>query len=131
MYGIEKPSLVLNCPEYRKYEKYDLFREKLGIGKDKTIFLYQGAYFPGRGVEKLIDIFDRLESKDNKQVLVLLVYGDKIEFLKDKIRVRRIFIGMIKFAWEVYMEYVASADWGYILWKIPAKITIMLYLIRF
>lgn len=121
MYGIEKPSLVLNCPEYRKYEKYDLFREKLGIGKDKTIFLYQGAYFPGRGVEKLIDIFDRLESKDNKQVLVLLVYGDKIEFLKDKIKGKKNIYWHDKVRLEVYMEYVASADWGIYLMENTCK----------
>jgi len=121
MYGIEKPSLVLNCPKYRKYGKYNLFREKLGIGEDKIIFLYQGAYFPGRGVEKLIDIFARLESKDNKQVLVLLVYGDNIEFLKDKIKGKKNIYWHDKVNLEVYMEYVASADWGIYLMENTCK----------
>lgn len=121
MYGIEKPSLVLNCPEYRKYEKHDLFREKLGIGKDKIIFLYQGEYLPGRGVDKLIDIFNKLERKGNKQALVLLVYGENIESLKDKIKDSKNIYWHDKVSSAVYMEYVASADWGIYLMENTCK----------
>ena len=62
IYGIEKPSLVLNCPVYRVEKKEDLFREKFNIPKDKILFLYHGAYLKGRGVETLVNIFKELAS---------------------------------------------------------------------
>ena len=65
MYQIKKPSLVLNTPPLKKEMKYDLFRENLNIGKDKTIFLFQGAYIPGRGTENLLEVFQKSEKINN------------------------------------------------------------------
>lgn len=121
MYGIEKPSLVLNCPKYQKYKKYNLFREKFNIGEDKVLFLYQGEYLPGRGVDKLIDIFKELESKNNKQVLILLVYGDNLDSLKDKIKESKNIYWHDKVPSDSYMRYVASSDWGIYLMENTCK----------
>ncbi len=121
MYGIEKPSLVLNCPKYQEYKKYNLFRKKFNISEDKVIFLYQGEYLPGRGVDILIDIFKKLENKDNKRVLVLLVYGKNLESLKDKIKSSKNIYWHDKVGLEKYMEYVSSADWGIFLLENTCK----------
>ncbi|MCD4811908.1 glycosyltransferase [bacterium] len=112
MYGIEKPVLVLNNPLYMENRKYNLFREELGIPEDKEIFLFQGAYIRGRGIETLINVFKKME-KDNKNiVLVFLVYGEGVNKLKEEIKG----IGNIFWHEKVsifeYMKYVSSADWG-------------------
>lgn len=39
LYGIAKPSLVLNTPAFCELTQQDLFRKELGIRKDQTIFL--------------------------------------------------------------------------------------------
>ncbi len=112
MYGIEKPYLILNTPNYKEYKNKDLFRKKLGISKDKQIFLFQGEYGLGRGIDKLIRIFTELYKKNPSLVLVLLVYGEGIEKLKGEVE------GIDNIFWHPkvspleYMEYVASADWG-------------------
>lgn len=121
MYGIEKPSLVLNCPKYQEYKKYNLFRKKFNISEDKVIFLYQGEYLPGRGVDNLIDIFKELESKNDKQVLILLVYGDNLDSLKDKIKESKNIYWHDKVPSDSYMRYVASSDWGIYLMENTCK----------
>jgi glycosyltransferase involved in cell wall biosynthesis len=112
MYGIETPNLVLNTPLYTKQKRYDLFREKLKISKEKVIFLFQGGYLPGRGIEKLIDVFSELSSKNKDLVLVFLVYGEGIDELKGKVKdIDNIFWHERVSPLE-YMKYVSSADWG-------------------
>lgn len=79
LYQIKKPHLVMNCPNYKRYRSFNLFREKFNIGEDKTLFLFQGEYLQGRGVEKLIEIFKELEKVNESLALILLVYGEGIE----------------------------------------------------
>lgn len=121
LYGIEKPSLVLNCPPYEEYPRRNLFREKFGISKEKVLFLYQGEYREGRGVDKLIKIFSDLEKKNENLVLILLVYGDGIESLKEKIKGIRNIYWHDKVSPDIYMEYVASSDWGIYLMENTCK----------
>jgi glycosyltransferase involved in cell wall biosynthesis len=112
IYGISKPKLVLNCPPYKKYSKKDLFRKELDIGENKVIFLYQGEYLKGRGVDNLIDIFKKLEDKNKDLVLILLVYGDGINSLKDSIKGSTNIYWHDKVPQNIYMDYVVSCDWG-------------------
>jgi len=72
LYNIPKPSLVLNTPVYVDIENKDLFREHFNITKEQTIFLYQGALTPGRGIEILLNTFKEL---DQKSVIVFMGYG--------------------------------------------------------
>ena len=83
--------------------------------------MYQGSIFQVEGVDKLIDIFNKLERKGNKQALVLLVYGENIESLKDKIKDSKNIYWHDKVSSAVYMEYVASADWGIYLMENTCK----------
>lgn len=112
MYRINKPYLVMNCPNYKIYKKGDLFRKKFNLGEEKILFLFQGEYLKGRGVEELIEVFRELEKINKNLVLILLVYGKGIEDLKEDIAESSNIFWHDKVSKEVYMEYVASADWG-------------------
>lgn len=112
LYQIEKPKLVMNCPNYKEYKGLDIFREELSIGKDKILFLFQGEYLKGRGVDNLIEIFKTLEKENNNLVLILLVYGEGIEQLKEKIKGIKNIFWHDKVSKDIYMNYVGSCDWG-------------------
>jgi len=117
MYGIEKPQLVMNCPVRSKEENrgYDLFREEFSISKDKTIFLLQGGYMPGRGYKTLIEVFKQLEKTKQELVLIFLIYGDGTEELKEMIKGSKNIFWHEKVSVFEYMKYVRSADWGILL----------------
>ncbi len=121
MYGIEKPALVLNCPLYKKHENKDIFRKKFNISAEKVIFLFQGEYLKGRGVDKLIDIFKDLERKNPTLILVLLVYGNDLTLVQTRIKDRNNIYWHDKVPGDVYMEYVASCDWGIYLMENTCK----------
>jgi glycosyltransferase involved in cell wall biosynthesis len=112
LYQIEKPFLVMNCPYFNSYRGFNLFREELNLGQEKILFLYQGEYLQGRGVEKLIEIFKKLEKLNKDLTLILLVYGEGVEELKDKIKNSGNIFWHDKVSKDIYMNYVASADWG-------------------
>lgn len=73
LYGIEKPSLVLNTPAHKKIKKQNIFRETFGIKEDQTIFLYQGGLSRGRGIEILLETFKSLEEVSS---VVIVFMGD-------------------------------------------------------
>jgi len=112
MYNIKEPTLIMNCPYYKEYGEKDLFREELNIPEYKTIFLYQGKYQKGRGIEEIIKIFKEVGKENKDIVLVLLSFGENIEQLKS------IILDIDNIYWhdkvppDIYMNYVASADWG-------------------
>ena len=76
-YGIEKPSVIYNCTSahagFDRKKRHDIIREKLSLGHDRKIALFQGGYLPGRNLENLV-----LSSKHLKGgiTLVFLGYGD-------------------------------------------------------
>ncbi len=111
LYGIEKPRLILNCPEYRKYERQDLFRTEYQIPPQDRILLYQGEYRKGRGLEIIIDCFNRLP-EDLRIVLVLLGYGPYGSHLRSIVTNRRKIFIHEPVGMDRYMDYVASADIG-------------------
>lgn len=112
MYDIPKPVLVLNSPIFQTVPKQDHFRKDLNISKDKTIFLFQGKYLPGRGLDNLINIFRELESINKEVVLVFMIYGEGSEKVKEQIKNDKNIYWHEKVSVMEYMNYVASADWG-------------------
>lgn len=112
LYDIERPKLVLNTPYYQEYKGYDLFRKELGIPKDKIIFLFQGGYISGRGIDSLLNIFEILEKENPQLVLAFLVYGKGKEELKKIVNNHNNMYWHEKVTPLVYMKYVSSADWG-------------------
>lgn len=121
IYDIEKPKLVLNSPSYINFKKENLFREELGIPKEKEIFLFQGKYMPGRGIDNLVEVFEELEEKNKDIVLVFLVYGEGVEELRDRIKNNKNMYWHEKVPVSNYMKYVSSADWGIYLMENTCK----------
>ena len=112
MYNIKEPQLVLNSPPYQGLKRYNLLRKDLNISKDKIIFLFQGQYIEGRGVNDLIEVFKNLSEINSNLVLVLLMYGKGVEEVKSQIEgIENIYFHE-KVSVLEYMKYVSSADWG-------------------
>jgi len=112
LYGIEKPSLVLNTPPFKQIEKKDIFREKFNISKENTIFLYQGGLSSGRGIEILLEAFKLMDNYENNSVIVFMGYG----VLEGVIKQAENNYDNIYFhdavSPNVLLEYTSSADFG-------------------
>jgi len=110
LYGIQKPALVLNTPEYTKVIKKNLFREIFNINKDKTIFLYQGSLNHGRGIEVLMETFQSMEN--DKYILIIMGYGPMEKEIKEvAMKYDSIYLHPAVSP-NVLLDYTASADYG-------------------
>ena len=110
MYGIQKPKLVLNTPVYQEIEKKDLFRERFSIRKDQVIFLYQGGFSKGRGIETLIEAFKSL--KDDKSVIVFMGYGVLEDMVKKAAKESDSIYYHEAVSPKILLDYTSSADFG-------------------
>ncbi len=110
LYGIKKPSLVLNTPLYKEIKKKDLFRKNLNIGKDKTIFLYQGSISRGRGVEIVIESFKAIE--DTNAVILFMGYGELEEYVKEIAKKQKNIYFYPAVSPDILLDYTSSADFG-------------------
>ena len=115
IYNIQEPSLVMNCPIYKSYEKNNYFREKFNIPVNNIILLYVGIFKQGRGLEHLVKIFRKAAKKNNKLSLILLTWGDRIEELRELIHEDTNIYWHDSAPLEKFMDYIASADWGVLL----------------
>ena len=113
LYGIKKPALVLNTPPYTIIEKKDFFRENLGIGKEKRIFLYQGALSYGRGVEILLETFKFLErEKVHQPCIVFMGYGPLEDLIKEASRKYANIYFHEAVDPDILLDFTSSADCG-------------------
>lgn len=55
IYRIQRPLVILNCPEYHRPANSDRLRQELAIGQHQRIVVYQGAVSANRGIEPLIE----------------------------------------------------------------------------
>ncbi|MFH1547235.1 MAG: glycosyltransferase [bacterium] len=115
MYGIERPELVMNCPQYKNYKNTDYLRKEFNIPKDHMILFYVGIYKQGRGLENLIELFSEARKKNKKISLVLLTWGDDTGLLHELIKRSPDVYWHDRAPLDVFMNYVASADWGVLL----------------
>ncbi len=79
LYGIPKPTVVLNCPNYSEVQKSAYFREKFNIRQDQIILLYQGALSKGRGIDKVLEAFKQTTA--SHLALIFLGYGPLLDSL--------------------------------------------------
>ena len=110
LYSIVKPNVVLNCPNFIKYKKYNLFREKFSIDSNQKIFLYQGALSKGRGLEILLEAFSKFNSKDN--VLVCMGYGPLETLIKQHAQKYPNIFFQPAVPPDLLLRYTSSADFG-------------------
>jgi glycosyltransferase involved in cell wall biosynthesis len=81
LYGIRRPSIVLNCPPQAEARPSSRLRDRLGLRPDQRIFLYQGRLTKGRGIEALVDAFTMRNG--DADVLVFMGYGPLEATLRD------------------------------------------------
>lgn len=114
LYGISKPTLVLNCPPYQRVQKKNIFRDRFGIGKEQTIFLYQGGLLAGRGIEILLEVF---RAFTDDKVLVLMGFGPLEKLVKEYASIcPTIFFHEVVKS-DVLLNYTASADFGILFYE--------------
>jgi len=110
LYNIKKPALVLNTPAYKEIEKKDIFRETLGINRDKIIFLYQGALLKGRGIEIILDTFKSIENQ--KAIVVFMGYGELEGLIKEFAKGHKNIYFHKAVDSTILLDYTSSADFG-------------------
>jgi len=110
LYNIEKPALILNTPPYKEIEKKDIFRDIFNIEKDKRIFLYQGSISKGRGVEVVVESFQRLQNTN--AVIVFMGYGEMETYIKEIAKKESNIYFHPAVSPDILLEYTSSADFG-------------------
>lgn len=111
MYGINKPCIVLNAPnKLTCVEKNDIFREKFNIPKEHKIFLYQGGFSKGRGIEILLETFANIDIEN--VCIVFMGYGELEEKIKEYAGKYKNIFYHEAVAPQVLLNYTVSADYG-------------------
>lgn len=108
LYKISKPTLIYNSPKYVKCSKMNYFREMFSIPESMKIFLYQGAFGFGRGIEVVIDAFTKL----NDLAVVFMGYGEMSDQIIKASEIRPNIFYHKAVDQEVLQSYTSSADWG-------------------
>jgi glycosyltransferase involved in cell wall biosynthesis len=109
LYGIEEPVLVLNTPPLTSVAHSNALREALGIPASKKIFLYQGGLTQNRGVEPLLEAFQKI---DLEAVVVFLGYGDLAPMIQERAARSDSIYYHEAVPFDKLLHYTASADFG-------------------
>lgn len=115
-YGLNNVYVVRNVPEKDAVKLRPIpeggFRERFGVPDGAKVFIYQGLFSAGRGIEALIDTFSQLASE--RSHLVLMGYGENS--YQDLIDEAVLCYSNIHFqpavSREFIVSYSASADVG-------------------
>ncbi len=121
LYQIEKPALVLNCPSSRgAKEDQDYFRIVFPIEAKQAVFLYQGGFTSGRGIEVLLKTFEKIAKEPPflpLPVIVFMGYGALEGLIKESAeRTENIFLHSAVSPSEL-LGYTASADFGILFYE--------------
>lgn len=105
-----RPVVVRNLPQaYGKDERPDLLRAALGIGASDMVFLYQGVFGEGRGIETILAAF--AGSAPDRHV-VFLGYGPLDALIDRSVRQHPNIHRLPAVAPAQLMAYTRSADIG-------------------
>ena len=121
LYHIPKPALVLNTPPYQEIDKKDIFREELGIHENQIIFLYQGGFSAGRGIEILLEAFQNMNKETNENTpppcIVFMGYGPFEKLVQDTAQKYKDIYFYPAVAPDVLLNYTSSADFGILFYE--------------
>jgi len=109
LYNIKKPFLVKNYPYYCKVQKNDEFREIFKIHQNTIIYLYQGGFYPKRGIENILKAFNALR-QENKAV-VFMGSGPLENLIVNESNQNNIFF-LKEVDQKNLLKYTFSADFG-------------------
>lgn len=121
LYGIEKPTLVLNTPPYKEIEKKNIFREIFEISEKQIIFLYQGGLSKGRGIEILLEAFQLLsnnhQSKNTNAVMIFMGYGQLENLIIEASKEYKNIYFHKSVPPDALLDYTSSADFGILFYE--------------
>ncbi|MEN9334947.1 MAG: hypothetical protein RLY35_2127 [Bacteroidota bacterium] len=103
--------LVRNIPERMRIVPNDIFRETFHIAKESKIFLYQGGIVPGRGIELLIEAFQKRTNLE--AVLIIMGDGKLLNNLKERTKNSNNIFFHSAVPFEDIPQYTSSADVGF------------------
>jgi glycosyltransferase involved in cell wall biosynthesis len=110
-YKIQRPYVVKNTPGYRgEIKKSNKFREYFDIPSEKTVFLYQGAFMAGRGIELLLETFKNFVAQNT--VIVFMGYGPLEDKVKEAARKCNGIYYLPAVPVAEILDYTSSADFG-------------------
>lgn len=109
-FKLKHVSLVRNFPNEMQVSKTNTLREKLGIDENQIIFIYQGMFMKGRGIEVLLNAFQARTTSD--AVIVFMGFGELKEMIEDCASSNKniFFVPAVSYA-EIPL-YTGSADVG-------------------
>ncbi len=115
-YGLENIHVVRNVPEKAAVMIRPIpsggFRELYNVPVSAKIFIYQGLFSAGRGIETLLDAFSTLDAR--RCHLVLMGYGEDRyqKMINDAVLKHSNIHYLAAVARELIVSYSASADVG-------------------
>lgn len=109
-YGIIRPNVIMNVPEWKDTKKQNLFVEEDNRLIGKKIFLYQGVLSAGRGIGCMLEAFSK--RRDKKAVLMFMGYGSLAGKIKEAAKVYDNIFYHEAVAPQKLWKYTASANYG-------------------
>ena len=117
-YGTKDVTIIYNAPLFDKEDRElanlnkDYFRTKYNIKHSKLVGVYVGIFQSGRGIEKLIRLYEKL---NNDFHLIFLGYGTDIETVKSASKENTNIHYHEKIDHNKVVSILSSADIGYCL----------------
>jgi glycosyltransferase involved in cell wall biosynthesis len=107
-FGIDKPLVILNAPNYVDIEKSSYFRDYFQIPIENKIFLYQGGLSSGRGI---LEFFDLISSIKNVSYIIM-GYGPLSIKIKEIVKKNENLYFHDAVPYADMHKYTSSADFG-------------------
>jgi len=114
LYGAKEMTLIRNVPPYKAVTKSNRLHQRLGLGPNIRIALYQGALQPNRGLDRLVRVAAFLHPD-----IVIVIMGNESKGTRAQIDTLIMHEGMadrIKIIpavpYEELLNWTASADLG-------------------
>lgn len=110
IYRIQRPHVIFNSPYLKNNKKSSILRDKLGLPEDIKIFLYLGALTEGRGINLLLNSFERVSS--DKCALVFIGFGGFESKIKEVALKNNLVFFLPAVPQGEIIDYASSADIG-------------------
>jgi glycosyltransferase involved in cell wall biosynthesis len=110
-YGLKYYNLILNCPHSESsFKRSNILKSNYGLSSQDILFIYQGSLSRGRGIELLLNSFEKLRNSRNH--IVFMGKGELeekiVQFCNTNPNMH--FCPSVKM--EHILEYTSSADVG-------------------
>lgn len=114
IYNIKKPTVVLNSLPNTPPPKSDKLREEFGIEENEKIFLFQGGFTQGRGLETILHSFLHLGEPNH---LILMGFGPMLDRVTEYVNSAPNIHFLAAVSPKDVISYTASADAGILFYE--------------